>query len=165
MAVLSSYMMQLSPLQQKKVAEVQDKIAVAFGNLELVSEEMQTSLEAALVVEEELLQQNQQAITERQHYYDLFQFCPGAYLVTDAKGLILEANSAIARLLNVPQIYLAGKPLAVFIAEGDRPCFRTLLNQLSSVSDVQNWEMSLCPRHGKPFAALLKVAIDRKSVV
>ena len=51
-----------------------------FGNLQLIYEEMQTSLEASDVVEFELLEQNQSALFERQHYYDLFQLCPDAYL-------------------------------------------------------------------------------------
>lgn len=161
MVVLHGYMMQLSPLLQKQVIEVIDQMAAALDNLQLIYEQMQTSLEASVVVEQELFGQNQQAIAQRQHYYDLFQFCPDAYLVTDANGVILEANGAIARMLNVPKIYLPGKPLAVFIAQGDRQYYRTVLNQLSSVSNVQNWEISLCPRHGEPLAALLKVAIAR----
>jgi PAS domain S-box-containing protein len=161
MAVLHSYMMQLSPLQLQNVAEVLEEMAAAFDNLQVIYEDMQTRLEAAVIVQEELLQKNQPAIAERQYYYDLFQFCPDAYLVIDVNGLILEANWAIAKLLKIPQSYLPGKPFAVFIAEGDRQAFRTLVNQLSSVSDVLNWEMSLCPRHGEPFAALLKVALAR----
>ena len=43
-----------------------------------------------------LFQQNQQAIAERQHYYELFQLSPDAYLVTDTNRLIPEANGAIA---------------------------------------------------------------------
>lgn len=43
-----------------------------------------------------LFQQNQQAIAERQHYYELFQLSPYAHLVTDNIRLIPEANGAIA---------------------------------------------------------------------
>lgn len=162
MAVLQSYMMQLSPLLQKQVAEVIEEIATVLGNLQLNYEEMQTSLEASAVIDEELILQNQQALIERRYYYDLFQLSPDAYLVTDVNGLILEANCAIARLLKMPQTYIAGKPLAVFITQGDRQIFRTLINQLSSVhDDVQHWEINLCPRGGEPFAAKLKVAIVR----
>lgn len=160
-AVLHSYMIELSPPLQKQVAEVLEEMATVFENLQLIYEQMQTSLEAAAVVEEELLQQNQQLRAEHQYYYDLFQLCPDAYLVTDAKGLILEANKAIATLLNVPQNYLIHKPLAAFVAEVDRRIFRTLLNQLPFVKDIENWQISLCPRHSEPFAALLKVAIAR----
>lgn len=161
MAILHSYTMQLSPALQKQVSEVLEETAAALGNLQLISEEMQTNLEASAVVEEELFQQNQQAMQERQYYYDLFQFSPDAYLLTDVDGVILSANEAVAKLLNVPQIYLAGKPLATYITQSDRSCFRTLLNQLPVVSDVQNWEMNLCPRQSEPFAALLKVAVAR----
>ncbi|MBD2307332.1 response regulator [Chroococcidiopsis sp. FACHB-1243] len=161
MAVLHSYITHLSPLPQKQVAQVIEEITAALGNLQLIYEEMETSLEASALVEEELCRQNQQAMQEHQHYYDLFQSSPDAYLVTDANGLILEANRAIATLLNVPQSYLPGKPLAIYITQSDRQTFRTRLNQLPLVSGVQNWEMNLCPRHGKPFAAGLKVAVVR----
>ncbi|MBD2309370.1 response regulator [Chroococcidiopsis sp. FACHB-1243] len=161
MAILHGHMFELSPALQKQVSKVLEETATALDNLLLIYEEMQTNLEASAVVESELFQQTQQAMQERQHYYDLFQFSPDAYLLTDANGVILSANGAIAKLLNVPQIYLPGKPLATYITQSDRSCFRTLLNQLTFVSDVQNWEMNLCPRHGKPFAALLKVAVAR----
>ena len=161
MAVLPSYIMQLSPAQLGQVTEVLEEIATALENLQLIYEEMETSLEASAVVEEELLQQNHEFITKSHYYYDLFQLSPDAYLVIDANGVILEANMAIALLLKIPQSYLAGKPLAVFIAQDERPLFRTLLNQLPFVSDVQHWEMSLCPKGGEPFAAQLNVAITR----
>ncbi|MDZ4874955.1 MAG: Sensor histidine kinase RcsC [Chroococcidiopsis cubana SAG 39.79] len=160
-AVLHNYMTQLSPPLQKKVTEALEEIAVALENLQLYIEEMQTSLEASAVVEEELFGQNQQAMQERQYYYDLFQFSPDAYLVTDSNGVILKANRAIATLLHVPQNYLVGKPLAVYIAQSDRMSFRALLNQLPFVSDVQNWEINLYPRGDNSFAALLKVALVR----
>lgn len=102
-------MMQLSPPLQKKVTEALEAIAAALGDLQLIYEEMQTSLEASAVVEEDLFRQNQQAMQERQYYYDLFQSSPDAYLVTDANGLILEANPAIATSLNIPPSYLVSK--------------------------------------------------------
>lgn len=123
-------------------------------DLQMTFEQMQTSLEAAEVVEAELSQQ-------KQHYQNLFQFSPIAYLLTDADGLILEANQAIAHLLNVPHIYLVGKPLAVFMAEGDRRTFRTRLNRLSQSIGIQTWQMSLCPRDGKPVGVELHVGIVR----
>ena len=161
MAVVSNYMKQLSPSLQKQAGLAFEEMVAPLGNLQLIYEEMQTSLDALDVIESGLLDQNQRVLFERQHYYDLFQLSPDAYLVTSANGLILEANCAIASLLKIPQSYLPGKPLAVFIAPDDRSLFRTHLNQLSLVSDVQYWQIDLCPRDGKPFAAVLKVAIAR----
>ena len=166
MAVVSSYMKQLSPSLQKQAGLAFEEMVAPLGNLQLIYEEMQTSLDALDVIESGLLDQNQRVLEERQHYYDLFQLSPDAYLVTDANGLILEANGAIASLLKIPQSYLHGKPLAVFIAQCDRSLFRAHLNQLSLVSDVQYWQLDLCPRHGKPFAAVLKVAArDDRGVI
>lgn len=160
MAVLLDYVMQLSSPQQQQVLEVLENMSAAIANLQLLQEEMRTSLEALDVVEDHLLEQNQQVYAERKHYYDLFQLCPDAYLVTDATGLILEANCAIAFLLNVPQAYLIRKPLAVFVASSDRPAFRTFLNHLSQ-NNIQSWETNLCPRYGEPFLAKLKVSSTR----
>ncbi|MBV9387339.1 MAG: response regulator [Chroococcidiopsidaceae cyanobacterium CP_BM_ER_R8_30] len=106
-----------------------------------------------------LLEQNQRIVADYSHYHDLFQSSPIAYLVTDASGVILEANSAIARLLNVPQQYLEDKPLAVFVVKDDIQTFYTRLNQLSPTSEVRHWQISLCPWRGKPFEAELHVAI------
>lgn len=61
----------------------------------------------------------------------------------------------------MPQPYLAGKPLVVYVAEGDRPAFCTNLNRLSHNSGIQVWQMNLCPRDAKPFTAQWHVAIAR----
>jgi PAS domain S-box-containing protein len=160
LTILQDYMVQLSPRQLEQVAEVIRGIFAALDNLLILNEETHTSLGASAVVEEELLGQNEQESAQRQYYYDLFQFSPDACIVTDANGLILEANWAIAKLLKVPQSYLIGKQLAVFIALGDQHVFRIFLNQLSQVKEVQNCELSLCPNQGKPFVAQLKVAVS-----
>lgn len=122
-------------------------------DLQVTFEQMQTRLKAAEVAEAELLQQ-------KQHYQDLFQFSPIPSLLTNANGVILEANQAISNLLNVPHISLVGKALAVFVAEGNRCTFRAHLNQLSKCSGIQLWQMSLCPRGDEPVAVELHVAID-----
>lgn len=156
--VLKSYMIQLSPKQLEQVARVMEAISNALDNLQLLNEEIHTSLEASAVVESELFGQNEKESAQRQHYYDLFQFSPDACVITDANGLILEANWAIAQLLKVPQSYILNKPFAVFVAQSDRQVFRTFLNQLSQVTEVQNCELSLCPNQGEPFIVKLKVA-------
>jgi PAS domain S-box-containing protein len=133
-----------------------EEVDTALEDLQVTYEQMQMSLETIEVVEEELLQQ-------KQYYQNLFQFFPIASLVTDANGLILEANQAIAQLLNVSPIYLVGKPLAVFVAESDRAAFRDHLNRLSQSINIQIWQTSLCPRDGEPVVVELHVAIVRNT--
>jgi PAS domain-containing protein len=52
---------------------------------------------------------------ERQRYADLFGLSPSAYLITDARGNVLEANAAAARLLEREARFLRGKPLALLL--------------------------------------------------
>lgn len=152
---------QIATLKREQLAGNWEEITAALENLQLIYEQMQTNLEAAEVVEERLLQQNQRIAAAYQHYQDLFLSLPLAYLITDANGVILEGNQASAQLLKVPQLYIAGKPLAVYVAKSDRSTFYTKLNELSEVNDIQTWQMNLCPRKGKPFPAELNVAIAR----
>ena len=88
---------QIAALQRKDAGAWQEIDAV-LEDLHTIYEEMQASLEAAEVVNEWLLEQNQRIVADYSYYHDLFQSSPIAYLVTDASGVILEANSAIARL-------------------------------------------------------------------
>ncbi|MBD2463606.1 response regulator [Oscillatoria sp. FACHB-1407] len=140
-----------------------EAIDAALEDLQVTYEQMQANSEAAEVLQEELLQQ-------KQYYQDLFQFFPIASLVTDANGVILEANQAIAQLLNVSSSYLIGKSLAGFVRESDDPfrerrgnwaTFQAHLNQLSHRAGTQIWRMSLCPRDCEPIVAEVHVAIAR----
>jgi len=139
--------------------EAWDEIDALLDEVYVTYEEMQTSLEAAEFLEQGLIQQNERITAGYHHYHDLFHTSPIACLVTDANGLILEGNEAIAHLLNLPQRYLPGKPLALYVAEGDRSTFRHRLSQLSRRSGIQIWPMNLCPSHGEPIAVECHVAI------
>ncbi|MBD1913230.1 response regulator [Leptolyngbya sp. FACHB-16] len=147
----------LMTLQPKNIAGW-DEIEAVLEDLQVSYEQMQTCLEIAEITQEDLSQQNQRIATAYNHYRDLFQSAPIAYLVSDAKGVILEANGAIAHLLNVPQPYLAGKPLMLYVAEGDRSAFRNHLSQLPYESDRQIWHMTVCPRGRQPFASEWHIA-------
>lgn len=131
----------------------------ALEGLQLVFEEMRTELEAAELLEEELLQQNQRIAGVYQHYYDLFQTAPVAYLITDTSGIIREANQTAADLLNVPQSYLPGRPLVLYIEESRRQDFWTCLNSLGS-GGKRNLSTELCPRPRRQVAIAVELYID-----
>lgn len=143
---------QIARLEQENLKEGL-KIEGVIEDLQVMYEAMQANLEVAVVIEQQLLQQNQ-------HYYDLFQRAPIAYLVTDANGVIREANSAIAQLLNWPVTYLVGKPLSLYIPKSDRLNFRVRLNQLSECYDTKILPINLSPRNDAPFAAQLQIAVS-----
>lgn len=128
MAALHGRIQLLPQRQQEQIAEILKSIAASLDSLQLSYEEIHTTLETSTVIQEDLLQQSEQVVAERQRYYDLFQFAPDAYLLTDAYGLILEANASARKLLNIPQNSIIRKPLAVFVPLIERSALRLYLN-------------------------------------
>ncbi len=131
---------------------------------------LDTTLEELGVAQQELHQQNEALMEgrlrveeERQRYLALFEFAPDGYLVTDAAGLILEANRAAAILLGVQPRFLLRKPLSNFIPEEGRPIFRQGLLTFRQKDIIPEWELSLRPRNAPPFPAAVMVTTERDS--
>jgi len=144
-----------SPLPQKQlVTESLDELSTTLEELQVVQEELRHQ-------NEELAAARQVLEAERQRYQELFEFAPDGYLVTDAEGVIQEANHAAATLLNAKQQLLVGLPLVVFVAEKERRSFHSELTRLRQVDRVKDWEVSLIPRDGQAIDAALSVALVR----
>jgi PAS domain S-box-containing protein len=158
----------LDLLQQRAAADA----GVVDAVLSEAFEELRIALEELRVAEEEWHQQScelgstrQILEEERRRYQELFDFAPYGYVLTDAAAVIRQANRAAATLLNVPQDLLPGKPLALFVAPGERRVFYTHLNQLpcqEQQKQVVDWELRLQPRQSRPLYAALTVAIVRE---
>lgn len=133
----------------------------AFRELGTASEELQVALEELQQQNEELAAARQMVEAQRRRYQNLFEFAPDGYLVTDAAGMIQEANQTAAELLNVPQEFLVGKPLINYLSRQDQQGMRLALTQLQQVKRLQEYEVLLQPRHGQPFNAALTVTADR----
>jgi PAS domain S-box-containing protein len=125
------------------------------------AEETQTELLAALeelrAADEELRRQNEEIEREREKYYELFDFAPDAYIVTDANGTILEANAAASQLLDVPRQFLVGKPLFFYFDETARSTYRHQLDQLCGSPRIDDWEIGLRQRGGQHIPASISI--------
>lgn len=133
-------------------------------------EELRLALEELRIAEEELQEQNhallvaRQAIEdERQRYQELFEFAPDAYLVTDVYGVVQEGNQTAAALFNIAPKFLIGKPLISFVPESQRQLFRSVLNQLSTIHRIQEWEIPMGGRNMEPFDAAITVETVRNT--
>jgi PAS domain S-box-containing protein len=134
-------------------------IDAALNELYRVLDELQAS-EAELQQQNQLLTSTRQQVeAERQRYRDLFDSAPDGYLVTDMTGKIYEANLAVADLLNLPQPFLVGKPLLMYVDGAARSAFEQNLAQLRLGEKVQNWEVYLCPRDRVPFDAAISISM------
>jgi PAS domain S-box-containing protein len=132
------------------------------------TEALRTTMEELRVAEEELRQQNEQlhdawmiVEQQRRRYQDLFDFAPDGYLVTDPLGVIREANHAASELLDVPADRLTGKPLANYIAEGQRRSFRAVLHRLGEDGKGSEFWAHLLSRRREPRDVSLTVAVAR----
>ncbi len=94
--------------------------AETLAQLSIALEELEVNAEELHEANEELVTNRQILHLERQRYQDLFNFAPDIYLVTDTEGVILDANKRAAEILQVHLAYLLGKPLLIFLYEGDR---------------------------------------------
>ena len=133
-----------------------------------VSESLGTALEELQVSEEELRLQNDELIAarvvieeERERYLDLFDFAPDAYLVTDPAGVILEANTAAARILGESRGKLVGRPLTRHLGKDDRVALLRLLEELPQSGEAHEVQLRLQPREGEAFPAALSAAVVR----
>src|SRR5947209_2704399 len=133
-------------------------------------EKMVLTIEELRVADEELRVQNEELATARQaieaeraRYHELFEFAPDGYVVTDAAGIIREANRTASAILNVPQHRLLGKPFVLYVAGGEREDFRTYLSQVQSKKAIKEREVLLKPRGRPPLSVALNVAIAQSS--
>ena len=62
--------------------------------------------------------------------------------------MIIEANRAASRLFDVPHRFLVAKPLASFVAVGERRAFRRDLIELKRTHGIQELRYELKPRTG-----------------
>jgi PAS domain S-box-containing protein len=81
--------------------------------------------------------------TYRLRYQEMFEFAPDGQLMTDAQGIILEANYAAVSLLQCPKHFLVGKPLGLFVAVGQRPRFYESLARLHHSATSDEFETKL----------------------
>jgi two-component system sensor histidine kinase HydH len=127
---------------------------------EAITEEERDAAEAELRQRtEELIATSQQLATLVQRYHALFALAPDGYLVTDAAGVIAEANQAATLLLGSALEELLGKPLLVYVAPADRQAFQMQLARLRQQARVQDWELTFAPPRARPFPADLTVTV------
>jgi PAS domain S-box-containing protein len=126
--------------------------------------ELLEALEELSAADEQLRRQNDelalswdQIDRERQKYYELFDFAPDAYVVTDANATIREANAAASQLLGVPRQFLIGKAIPLFFDETARSSHRHQLDQLCGVTRIDDWEISLRSRSGATVPASVSI--------
>src|SRR6266480_551792 len=148
-------------LRSRRTPDDKKQIVTALGDedgdLLALVEELRVADEELRVQNDELAASRDMIELERQKYHDLFNFAPDAYIVTDIKGMIREANVAASQLLGVPTQFLVGKPMTTFFDESASKSHRYKLDQLCGADRCDDWEISLKPRNGSPIPVSVSV--------
>ncbi len=161
LAKLSSAQRELRILQGE-VANLSDpkRFAADLARLEGQLAELEVAYEE-LHLQNEELQTTREALERQRHrYLHLFDEAPFGYLVTDLSGLVEEANRTAAAMIGIPQHWLPGKPLALYLGPKSRAAFRQLLPRVCAGESVKELEVRLAPREGEPLAVVLTVVRD-----
>jgi PAS domain S-box-containing protein len=120
-----------------------------------LAEELQTEERALCYQRDELLFAYQTLEIGYQRYWEFFNFAPDGYLVTDANGIIREANQTAVSILSTTQADLLDKSITTLIPEIQHQDFGMQLNWFA-VS--YKFEVLLQPRHSAPFYASISVS-------
>jgi PAS domain S-box-containing protein len=135
-------------------------LPVALKELGIASEAIQITLEELHRQNAELVATRNALEEERRRYQKLFELAPESYAIVDLAGTIQEANLAAARLLNVSQRFLSGKPLNVFLREAERQTFWQKFKQLQGMEQTQEWTIYLCPRDRQPVKVAVRASVS-----
>lgn len=63
------------------------------------------------------------------YFKELFELAPAAYIVTDVHLAIEDANTAAVKLLKRSLHELMGKPLTLFVEQGERAVFHRMVTE------------------------------------
>ncbi len=110
---------------------------------------------------EDLCRSRDEASAGQQRYHSLFEFAPDGYLITDAAGVVREANWTTGILLNTPAEGLVGRSIEQFIAAAECASFRAQMEQLEAVTGVREWETRLQPPNAAPVDVTVTVSPER----
>ncbi|MEI6704529.1 MAG: sigma 54-interacting transcriptional regulator [Deltaproteobacteria bacterium] len=90
-------------------------------------------------------------------YFDLYDLAPVGYMTISENRMIREVNLATANMFNVSRNSLVKKPISRILPKEAQYIFYQHLNQCSTFSQQQQWEMRLVRDDGELFWARLQV--------
>ena len=137
-----------------------DELALSFEELTVAQEELRT-------LNDEVTEATMRIEMERRRYHELFHTAPVPYVVTDARGVVRDANQAVSGLLRSNAERILGKPLFVFVHDVSRRRLRRAILERAGSPGTSTIRFSATPRKSPPILveATLSSAADRDGIV
>jgi PAS domain S-box-containing protein len=146
-----------SPALPHALAETEEQLRQALAELQAASLEIEAEAEA-------LAAATVAAGDDAASWRSVFQEAPEPILVSDGEATIRWANAAAGEVLGKRAEYLVGKPLVVFVADGERQAFIRRLTRLKAggATRISAWPILLCARDRSPFSGEASVSLARE---
>ena len=107
---------------------------------------------------EELRGAQKELLASRDRYSDLYDFAPVGYVTVSDKGLIVEANLALADMFGVDRRLLMNRPLSIFVLPEDQNVYYKHSRALFKMKtrDKDACQLRMRRSGGAPFWAQMK---------
>lgn len=92
-----------------------------------------------------------------EHFHELYEDAPEGFITTDAEGEILEANHTAARLLDMDESMLPGKPFKDLVLEDDQELYFRNFDRFCRTGKPGEYELRLLRADGTSFWAKIGV--------
>lgn len=128
------------------------------GFYELRAQQLELQMQS-----EELRRAQTELEASRQKYFDLYDLAPVGYVALNNKGLILEANLTIAKMLGVAKgsLLKRNRRLSKFVFPEDGDLFYKNLRLLFDTGKWKVFDLRLVPEAGMPFWARMEATVSK----
>jgi diguanylate cyclase (GGDEF)-like protein/PAS domain S-box-containing protein len=110
---------------------------------------------------EELRQANLELDAVRESYIDLYDLAPIGYITLNEKGLISQANLAVASQMRMNRNALLKKPISNIIFSGDQDVFYLLRKRLFECNVRQDCELRMVRSDNSLFWVLMQATVKQ----
>ena len=108
---------------------------------------------------EELIQTQEELNAAKLRYFDLYNMAPVGYCSLDDKGIIIEANLTVSKLLGVERNELITMPITHFILPHNQDNYYLFRKKFSQEEETtHSCELRMVKKDGTPFWAQLTVS-------
>jgi PAS domain S-box-containing protein len=97
---------------------------------------------------------------EQGPYFELFEYAPDSYVITDGDGIIKQANQAAIQFFGSDAKSLIGRPLKDLVLPEDERSFLLHIDEIPAVDSITHWELRLVNASGKMCHALVNVKVN-----
>ncbi len=141
---------------QERIRSIREQVTNLPGPANVLQEaveDLSALVEEVRAAQGELAQTQAMAAADHTRYHEFFDLAPDAYVITDTRGVVIEANRAASLLLRSRAGGLAGESLVAVVAPSDEPLFRERLAALrqSRTREPVAWQLWLQPAGASPF--------------